>query len=675
MFAIRVLAVFAACACGGCPTARADEPKRAHEPTPVALMRDGGTTVESWLEAIRKRSASLLQRKPQVVTISKRLDLADTVSMAKYQFPVKAVFVPLPDVHALLVYLTDDELELLRQLLILRERLEPEKQSVLEMPQPKPPGFVTPNAEPKPMAQPKPPGAVRPVADDPGERRLRVYFKDAKWDDVLDWYAKESGLTLVTAVKPSKGTFTFTPPKDTTFTLDEITDIINEALEPQKFILVPRNLTFFIHPTDEPRDDLRPMRNPRASLAELDRLPKRWKVELVIPLQRVTAADLTEEAKRLLGPTGVIVPLEKSNALWVLDTVGNLRELVKLVRAAESRADEPQRKYTVHFERTDWEDILAWYGKITELKADVRAKPVAVLSFKSPKGREFTTAEITDLLNEGLRQQKLLLIPHHRSFAVVSEEAKIDPKLVPAVEFADLSKLARTAIVETRVPLPFELADGDVDELKRLLTPFGEILYAKGKWLLLRDTVGNIARIHSVFHSPDCSDKLPFTFSFKDARWEDVFKHYETRTGLKDMVKAKPTGAFTFVPAKPTQRFTLAEITDILNDALAGQKLLLIRRHMTFVVVPTDKPIDRDLVPRVALDDLRTRGRTELVEAIFAVTGADILDAAEELKKLSGPFGSVTPHKNVLLVRDTAGNIAKMRARLEELDAPKPEKK
>ncbi|MBM3983742.1 MAG: hypothetical protein FJ304_26430 [Planctomycetes bacterium] len=571
------------------------------------------------------------EKQPAIVPVNKALELDDVVRTAKKLFPADTVIVPLRHEHALFVFMTEKELRELQEII-------------------------------RPIGE----KALAPLP----RRKYTLYFKDAKWDDVLDWYAQESGLTLITTVKPT-GTFTFTPHAGTMYTLDEAVDILNEGLMKQRFILIRRSMTFFIHPADERVDQ----RWGRTELTELHKRGRTEIVEVILPIKGVSAENAQKELKRLLTPFGSMVTLEKSNALLVRDTVGNIRRLQQYIEDAAldqpPAKPEPTKTHALNFKGVTWDDVFAWYERITELKADVRVRPMGTLTLRAGDNREFTTNDITDLVNEQLIKQKVLLIPHQRSFAVVSAEGKIDPKLIPAVEFADLSKLARTAIVETRVPLPFELADGDVDELKRLLTPFGEVLYAKGKWLLLRDTVGNIARIHSAIHSPDCSDKFPFAFSFKDARWEDVFQRYEALTGLKDIGKVKPSGTFTFVPTKPTQRFTLAEITDILNDALAGQKLLLIRRHMTFVVVPTNKPIDRDLVPRISTDELATRGRTELVEAILGVKGADVLDFAEQMKKLSGPFGSITPHKSVLIVRDTVGNVTKMRARLAELDVPK----
>ena len=99
---------------------------------------------------------------------------------------------------------------------------------------------------PAPAGKPEPP----PKSD---EKRFSMWFQDLSWDDVLDWYGKTSGLTPILTVKP-KGQFTFMPPRaDQKYTLAEITDILNEALDSQKFILIRRQV--YVHHPSGRRED------------------------------------------------------------------------------------------------------------------------------------------------------------------------------------------------------------------------------------------------------------------------------------------------------------------------------------------------------------------------------------------------------------------------------------
>ena len=162
-----------------------------------------------------------------------------------------------------------------------------------------------------------------------------------------------------------------------------------------------------------------------------------------------------------------------------------------------------EKKFPVDLKKVPWDEVLDWYAKVSGLKADLKVKPKGMLTIRGGN-RQFTVAEITDLLNEALAQQKLLLIPHYKSFVVVSVDGKSDPKFTPAVELQDLPKLPRSAVVEVAISIPPGLgasAEDVADEVKKLLTPFGELLYAKDKWIIVRDTAGNIQRMLAVLEA------------------------------------------------------------------------------------------------------------------------------------------------------------------------------
>jgi hypothetical protein len=109
--------------------------------------------------------------------------------------------------------------------------------------------------------------------------------------------------------------------------------------------------------------------------------------------------------------------------------------------------------------------------------------------------RHFTRAEITDLLNEALMVEGIILIPCQKTFSVVSAD-KIDPKLIPLIELKDLARSPRTALVEVVIPFESDLPAEEVGvELKKLVTPFGDVVSVKDKSIRVRDTAANIQRI------------------------------------------------------------------------------------------------------------------------------------------------------------------------------------
>ena len=75
------------------------------------------------------------------------------------------------------------------------------------------------------------------------EKRFTIEFNKAEWRDVLTWYAEQSGLTYVSKHAPPAGTFSHSTPKGKTYTLHEVTVIVNESLMKTDHVLVPRTQT------------------------------------------------------------------------------------------------------------------------------------------------------------------------------------------------------------------------------------------------------------------------------------------------------------------------------------------------------------------------------------------------------------------------------------------------
>jgi hypothetical protein len=76
-----------------------------------------------------------------------------------------------------------------------------------------------------------------------------------------------------------------------------------------------------------------------------------------------------------------------------------------------------------------------------------------------------------------------------------------------------------------------------------------------------------------------------------------VLEWLADQTGLP-FVGSIPPGTFTFIPPRREEKFTVPQIIDLLNEALAPQKCLLIRRERSFALVPADEKIPGDMLPQ-----------------------------------------------------------------------------
>jgi RNA polymerase sigma factor (sigma-70 family) len=177
--------------------------------------------------------------------------------------------------------------------------------------------------------------------------------------------------------------------------------------------------------------------------------------------------------------------------------------------------------------------------------------------------------------------------------------------------------------------------------------------------------------------APAAPEQKAYTFEMRDKPWAAVFEWYADVSGLPFVGNVKPTGSFTFVSPRPGRRYTLAEITDVLNEALLAQKFILVRRPASFTVLPADERVDPTLLPQVPLDDLEKRGRTELVRVALPLKALSATDLGPEVKKMLGPFGEVVvlPRSNQLLLQDTAGTLRRALRTVQELEAKEGKKR
>jgi len=181
----------------------------------------------------------------------------------------------------------------------------------------------------------------RPVssrADSPNrepEKTVAFEMRDKPWGAVLEWLADQSGLPVSTIHKPT-GTFTFIAPKSLSerrYTISQVIDILNEALVNQKYILIRRNQSFTIVPSDEKID---PAILPQLNVEDLDYRGKSELAQVVLPLKSLVAEDLAPEVKKMMGPFGEVVPMARANQLVLQDTVGNLRRVIHIIGDIEN---------------------------------------------------------------------------------------------------------------------------------------------------------------------------------------------------------------------------------------------------------------------------------------------------------------------------------------------------
>jgi len=192
-------------------------------------------------------------------------------------------------------------------------------------------------------------------------------------------------------------------------------------------------------------------------------------------------------------------------------------------------------------------------------------------------------------------------------------------------------------------------------------------------------TSGPLARAHQPEKAPPPAPKdVRYKLEMRGKTpWEAVFQWYAKASGLPYIDGFKPAGWFTFTPSEPERRYTLQEITDFLNDSLLTQKLILVRRPTSFTVLVADEKYDPTLLPQVRVEDLASRGRTELVRVMLPLKAVQAKEVRADVQKLLGQFGNVEVLEkgNQLLLQDLAGNLQRIHQTIKEIEAREAEKK
>jgi RNA polymerase sigma factor (sigma-70 family) len=166
------------------------------------------------------------------------------------------------------------------------------------------------------------------------DKKYSFEMREVPWTRVLEWLSDQSDLPLSLSEKPA-GTFTFmSPKKGAQYTLLQIIDIMNDALQQQHELLVRRSRSFTLIPTDK---KIEPDLLRRIRPEDLAKQGQTELVSLTVPLKNLKAEDIVADVKKMLGPFGEVKFLETSNQLILQDAAGNLRRVYEVVQEVEKQ--------------------------------------------------------------------------------------------------------------------------------------------------------------------------------------------------------------------------------------------------------------------------------------------------------------------------------------------------
>jgi hypothetical protein len=151
---------------------------------------------------------------------------------------------------------------------------------------------------------------------------------------LVDLYERMTGLTYVGAEVPRVTIAFETTHRGRWDTPEEFADSLNEILADRNLMLIHRKATFtLIHVG---RADGGPALVSREDLACC---AKKEVIRMMVPLKNLKAADVAPRIMNLLGLNGDCTIIESGNELLLLDSVGNIRRILKELDRLEKAAN------------------------------------------------------------------------------------------------------------------------------------------------------------------------------------------------------------------------------------------------------------------------------------------------------------------------------------------------
>jgi len=258
-----------------------------------------------------------------------------------------------------------------------------------ERPGPLPPGLpgTIPGMAPPPAPQPAAPRPEQvagpgqtPSADQQipqlpsADVKLRFNFRYQPWKEVLDWLARQAGLSLVMEAPPP-GTFNYVD--DHEFTPAQAIDLLNSVLLTKGYVLVRRERMLILFNVD---DGIPPNLVDTVSPEDLDNRGDYEMVSCLFQLRRMTPEEAEQEVKKLLGPQGSVVVLAKAKQLFVTETAGRLKTIRRMLDAIENpSANDMVRTFRINPSTVD--QVLSIIRQMFQIPADQTANADGTLRF------------------------------------------------------------------------------------------------------------------------------------------------------------------------------------------------------------------------------------------------------------------------------------------------------
>ncbi|MBW8885336.1 MAG: hypothetical protein JF612_11325, partial [Planctomycetia bacterium] len=167
--------------------------------------------------------------------------------------------------------------------------------------------------------------------------------------------------------------------------------------------------------------------------------------------------------------------------------------------------------------------------------------------------------------------------------------------------------------------------------------------------------------------SEDGKMKIDFAFT----PWKNVLEYFAKKAGYAFATDKWPQGTFNYSDPK---YYTPEEVLDILNLHLITKGFILAKREKLLRLFDTanDGPVPPEFVEEIGPDEIEKHGKFELLTVYFQLDKWTPSEAAAEIEKRKGPYGSVVvlSASRQLVVTELGERLRWIKRTIDEVEKP-----
>ncbi len=199
-------------------------------------------------------------------------------------------------------------------------------------------------------AQGEPPAAPTPAVDapsagEPADKRIRFNFIEAPFGEVLNFFARQTGLPVIREAEPPGGGMTFISAAD--YTVPEALEILNLNLRMHSVRLEREDRYLYLRSLEDAARSPTPV----VGEGDLDAVDQSEFLTVYMPLNNAIASQVAERITPLVKAPGLVQAFDSQNMLIIVETAGQCRRLREIVHQIDSAppADIDYRVFPIRF--------------------------------------------------------------------------------------------------------------------------------------------------------------------------------------------------------------------------------------------------------------------------------------------------------------------------------------